>query len=63
MTTSGHPGRMLFVNIPVADLERSKAFFEKLGFGFDPNFTDESAACMLVGEQASVMLLSHTKFA
>src|SRR5262245_19875177 len=54
---------MLFVNIPVADLERSKAFFATLGFGFNPNFTDETAACMLVGEQASVMLLSRTKFA
>ena len=63
MTTPAHPGRMLFVNIPVADLERSKAFFAKLGFSFNPNFTDETAACMLVGEQASVMLLSHKKFA
>nr|WP_241830434.1 VOC family protein [Parafrankia colletiae] len=63
MTTPAHPGRMLFVNIPVADLERSKAFFAKLGFSFNPSFTDETAACMLVGEQASVMLLSHQKFA
>ncbi|WP_066065940.1 VOC family protein [Frankia sp. EI5c] len=54
---------MLFLNIPVADLPRSKAFFTKLGFSFNPNFTDENAACMLVGEQASVMLLSHQKFA
>jgi predicted lactoylglutathione lyase len=54
---------MLFVNIPVANLERSKTFFARLGFSFDPNFTDETAACMLVGEQASVMLLSHEKFA
>ena len=63
MTTPAHPSRMLFVNMPVADLERSKAFFAKLGFSFDPNFTDETAACMLVGEQASVMLLSHETFA
>src|SRR5664279_5858501 len=63
VTTPAHPGRMLFVNIPVADLERSKVFFAKLGFSFNPNFTDETAACMLVGEQASVMLLSHKKFA
>ncbi|MDT3444860.1 glyoxalase [Pseudofrankia sp. BMG5.37] len=63
MTIPAHPGRMLFVNIPVADLQRSKAFFAKLGFSFNPNFTDETAACMLVGEQASVMLLSHSKFA
>lgn len=64
MTTPAHPGRMLFVNIPVADLERSKAFFANLGFSYDPKFTDdEKAACMLVGEQAFVMLLSHETFA
>ena len=63
MTTSAHPGRMLFVNIPVADLERSKAFFSKLGFSYDPAFTDETAACMRVGEQACVMLLGRETFA
>jgi uncharacterized protein len=63
MTAPAHPGRMLFVNIPVADLERSKAFFSKLGFSFDPAFTDENAACMLVGEQAFVMLLGRETFA
>jgi len=52
MTTPAHAGRMLFVNIPVADIERSKAFFARLGFSFHPMFTDETAACMLVGEQA-----------
>ena len=57
------PGRTLFVNMPVADVARSKAFFELLGFGFNPNFTDETAACMMVGEQAFVMLLSREKFA
>src|SRR4051794_28383516 len=63
MTTPAHPGRMLFVNMPVADVERSKAFFAQLGFSYNPNFTDESAACMLVGEHAFVMLLSREKFA
>jgi predicted lactoylglutathione lyase len=63
MTTPSHPGRMLFVSIPVADLERSKAFFAKLGFSFNPMFTDETATCMLVGEDAFVMLLSREKFA
>src|SRR6185503_4263545 len=63
MTNPTHAGRMLFVNIPVADLERSKAFFAKLGFSYNPNFTDETAACMLVGEQACVILLSREKFA
>ena len=63
MTTTAHPGRMLFVNMPVADLERSKAFFAKLGFSFNPLFSDENGACMLVGEDAFVMLLSREKFA
>lgn len=63
MTDPAHPGRMLFLNIPVADLERSKRFFAKLGFGYDPTFTDDTAACMPIGEQAFVMLLSREKFA
>ena len=63
MTDPAHAGRMLFVNMPVADLERSKAFFADLGFSFNPLFTDETAACMLVGEDAYVMLLTREKFA
>src|ERR671939_2150809 len=63
MTDPAHAGRMLFVNIPVADVERSKAFFAKLGFSYDPLFTDETAACMLVGDHAFVMLLAREKFA
>src|SRR3954465_11598287 len=63
MTSPAHPGRMLFVNLPVADLGRSKEFFAKLGFSYKPMFTDETAACMLVGEQAFVMLLSRERFA
>ena len=63
MTNPAHAGRMLFVNMPVADLERSKAFFAELGFSFNPAFTDDTAACMLVGEHAFVMLLSREKFA
>jgi predicted lactoylglutathione lyase len=64
MNTHAHAGRLLCLNIPVADLARSKAFFAKLGFGFNPAFTDETnAACMLVGEQAIVMLLSRERFA
>jgi predicted lactoylglutathione lyase len=54
---------MLFVNLPVADLERSKAFFAQLGFTYNPAFTDDTAACMLVGEQAFVMLLGRDTFA
>jgi len=63
VTAAAHPGRHLFVTIPVADLERSKAFFAALGFTFDPAFSGESTACMVVGEQASVMLGSHETFA
>jgi len=63
MTTPTHAGRMLFVSIPVADVQRSKAFFAKLGFSFNPMFSDETSACMLVGEHAFVMLLDREKFA
>ena len=63
MTIPAHAGRMLFVSIPVADVERSKAFFAELGFSYNPLFTDDTAACMLVGEHAFVMLLSREKFA
>ena len=63
MSRPAHPGRALSVNLPVADVERSKAFFAELGFTYDPVFTHETAACMLVGEQAFVMLLSREKFA
>ena len=63
MTTPVHAGRMLFVNLPVTDVERSKAFFAALGFSYNPMLTDETAACMLVGEHAFVMLLSREKFA
>jgi len=63
MTTPAHPGRLLFVNLPVADVERSKAFFAELGFTCDPRFTDDTAACLPIGEQAFVMLLGRDKFA
>ena len=63
MTTPAHPGRTLFVNMPVADVARSTAFFAQLGFSFNPAFSDDTAACMLVGEHAFVMLLGREKFA
>lgn len=53
----------LFVNIPVNDLQRSIVFFEALGFAFNPQFTDATATCMLVGEDAYFMLLVRDKFA
>src|SRR4051794_40027831 len=62
MPTPENPSRTFFVTVPVADLERSKAFFAKLGFSYDPRFTGESAACMRVGEQTFVMLSSRESF-
>jgi uncharacterized protein len=53
----------LFVNIPVGDLQRSITFFEALGFRFNPHFTDATATCMLVGEDAYFMLLTRDRFA
>lgn len=55
--------RKLFVNLAVRDLQRSVDFFTKLGFAFDSRFTDETATCMLVGEDAYVMLLVESRFA
>ena len=52
----------LFVNIPVGDLQRSIQFFEALGFSFNPQFTDATATCMLVGEDAYFMLLTRDTF-
>jgi uncharacterized protein len=52
----------IFVNLPVKDLKRSMAFFEKLGFRFNPQFTDETAACMVITDDIYAMLLTHPKF-
>jgi predicted lactoylglutathione lyase len=49
--------KQIYVNLAVKDLARSKAFFKALGFGFDPQFTNEQAAGMIVGENIYVMLL------
>ena len=55
--------RQIFVNLPVRDLERSKAFFSRLGFGFNPQFTDEKAACLVIEENSIyAMLLSEPFF-
>jgi predicted lactoylglutathione lyase len=54
---------MLIPNLPVKDLDRSVAFFTGLGFTFDARFTDDTATAMIVNEQASVMLLTETRFA
>ena len=52
----------IFVNLPVKNLDASKTFFGKLGYSFNPQYTDETAACMVVSEDISVMLLTHPKF-
>ena len=54
--------RMIFVNLPVTNLQRSKAFCEALGAVNEPKFTDETAACMTFSESIHVMLLTHDKF-
>jgi hypothetical protein len=55
--------RLLFLNLPVADLPASRAFFDTLGFSFDERFCDDQAACMVVSDQAYVMLLQRERFA
>lgn len=55
--------RLMFLNLPVSDLPRSRAFFETLGLGFDERFCDDRAACMVVNDQAFVMLLERHRFA
>lgn len=54
--------RKIFVNLPVADLGKSIEFFSRLGFEFNPQFTDETATCMIVSESNFVMLLTREKF-
>ena len=52
----------IFVNLPVKDLNKSVEFFTKLNFKFNPQFTDENATCMIVGEDSFVMLLVEKFF-
>ena len=54
--------QMIFVNLPVADLDRSKAFYEAIGFTNEPKFTDETAAAMQLSDTIAVMLLTHEKW-
>jgi len=55
--------RMIFVNLPVADLERSKAFYGALGFRNEPKFSNDAAAMMVLSDTISVMLLTHPFYA
>ena len=52
----------VFVNLPVRDLPQSMAFFKSLGYRFNAQFTDETAACMVISEDIYAMLLTHPKF-
>jgi predicted lactoylglutathione lyase len=58
----GNTRRKMFVNLPVRDLSKSMHFFATLGFTFDPRFTDDQAACMIVSNEAYVMLLTQPFF-
>lgn len=52
----------MFVNLPVNDLQKSMAFYRALGFSFNEQFTDHTAACMVISEHNYAMLLTHEKF-
>src|SRR5437867_7818738 len=52
----------IFVNLPVKDLDRSKEFFTRLGFSFNEQFTDDKAACLVIGENIFAMLLREEFF-
>ena len=54
--------QMIFVNLPVKDLDRSKAFYEAIGFTNNPDFTDDTAACMVLSDTIYVMLLTYEKW-
>ncbi|MBX2890935.1 MAG: VOC family protein [Saprospiraceae bacterium] len=52
----------VFINLPVKDLDKSMAFFSGLGFTFNPQFTDEKAACMVISDSIFAMLLTEPFF-
>lgn len=54
--------QMIFVNLPVRDLDRSVTFFTSLGYSFNPQFTDETATCMVISDTIFAMLLTHPKY-
>lgn len=55
-------GRKIFVNLPIKDMKRSQAFFRALGFDFNPQFTNEQGACMVIAEDIYAMLLVEPFF-
>jgi uncharacterized protein len=54
--------RQIYVNLPIRNMERSKVFFSNLGFAFNPQFTNEQGACMVVADDIFVMLLVESFF-
>ncbi|MFI1467412.1 VOC family protein [Streptomyces wuyuanensis] len=54
--------QMIFVNLPVKDLDKSKAFWEAVGYTFNPRFTDDTAACMVISDTIFAMLLTEARF-
>lgn len=54
--------KLIFINLPVKDLERSKAFYEAVGAGNNPAFSDDTAACMVFSDTIHAMLLTHEKW-
>lgn len=54
--------KQLFINLPVADLQKSMAFFKALGFSENPQFTSDASACIVVSETILLMLLPHARF-
>ncbi|GAB3381978.1 glyoxalase/bleomycin resistance/extradiol dioxygenase family protein [Spongiibacter taiwanensis] len=54
--------KMIFINLPVADLAAAMTFYQALGFENNPQFTDDTAACMVWSEHIHVMLLTHAKW-
>ena len=54
--------KQIFVNLPVKDLPKSKVFFEALGYSFNPQFTDENAACLVISDTIYAMLLAEDFF-
>lgn len=54
--------KQVFISLPVADLPRSLAFFQALGYAHNPAFTDETAACIVINDTTFVMLLTHAKW-
>ncbi|MFC6673118.1 VOC family protein [Marinobacterium aestuariivivens] len=55
--------RQVYINLPVKQLERSIDFFTRIGFSLNPQFSDDTAACIIIDQNLFVMLLTEAKFA